>query len=81
MRILSTEVVKEHWNHETDRAFQVTLAVSGADKPALDVFVVTDVKTLRFTLYKLATADVAPIGIIIFLLLASTKALHCLIRS
>ena len=54
--------------------------MGGADKQARDVVVVTDFGTLRFTLYKLATADVAPSGIIIFLLLASTKALYRLIR-
>ena len=38
--------------------------------------VVSDFMTFRFTLYKLVTADVAPSGIIIFFLLASTQALH-----
>ena len=81
MRIVSTKVVEEHWDFEADRALQVTLAVSGADKPARDVVVVTDFGTLCFTLYKLVTADVAPSGIIIFLLLAGTKALYRPIRS
>ena len=81
MRVVATEVVKKHWDLEAYRALQVTLAVSGADKPARDVVVVTDLGTLRFTLYELVTADVAPSGIIIFLLLSGTEALHCLIRS
>ena len=81
MRIVSTEVVEEYWDLETDRSLLVTLAVRCADKPARDVVVVTNFGTLRFTLYKLATADVALSGIIIFLLLASTKALHRPIRS
>ena len=80
MRIVATEVVKEHWTLNAYRALQVTLAVGGADKPARDVIVVTDFGTLRFTLYKLVTADVASSGIIIFLLLANTKALHRPIR-
>ena len=80
MRIVATKVVTEHWNLKAYRALQVTLAVSGDDKPARDVIVVTDIGTLRFTLYELVTADVALSGIIIFLLLANTKALHRPIR-
>ena len=76
MCIVSTEVVKTHRDLEAYRAFQVTLAVGGDDKPASDVVVVTDFGTLRFILYKLMTADVASSGIIIFLLLANTMALH-----
>ena len=55
--------------------------MGGDDKPARDVIVVTNFGTLSFTLYKLGTADVAPCGIFIFLLLAGTKALHCSCRS
>ena len=73
MFIVSREVVKKHRDLEAYRAFQVTLEVRGADKPASDVVVVTDFGTLRFTLNKLVTADVASSGIIIFLLLANTK--------
>ena len=40
------------------------------------MIVVSDFKTLRFILFELVTADVAPSGLIIFLLLASTQALH-----
>ena len=80
VRIVATEVVKEHWNLKAYRPLQVTLAVGGADKPARDVIVVTDIGTLRFTLYELVTADVASNGIIIFLLLANTKTLHRPIR-
>ena len=80
MRIVATKAVEEYWDFETDRALQVTLAVSCADKQTRDVVVVTDFWTLRFTLYKLVTADVSLSCIIIFLLLAGTKALHCLIR-
>ena len=76
MRIVATEVVEEHWNLETDRALQVTLAVCGADEPARDMVVVSDFRTLCFTFYKLVTADVAQSGIIVFLLLAGTQALH-----
>ena len=76
MRIVATEVVEEHWNLEDDRALQVTLALCGADEPARDMVVVSDFKTLRFTFYELVTADVAPSGIIVFLLLAGTEALH-----
>ena len=76
MRIVATKVVEEYWDLETDRALQVTLALSGADNPARYVVVVTFFRTLCFTLYKLVTADVAPSCIIIFLLLANTEALH-----
>ena len=72
--------MEKHWDLEADWALQVTLAVGGIDKPARDVVVVTDFGTFRFTLYKLVTADVAPSGIIIFLLLAVTEALHRPIR-
>ena len=74
--IVYTEVMEEHWDCETYRALQVTLPVGSADKPARDVVVVTDFEILCPTLYELVTADVAPSGIIIFLLLAGTEALH-----
>ena len=80
MRIVATKVVEKHWYLKAYRALQVTLAVGGADKPASNVVMVTDFGTLRFILYKLVTADVAPSGIIIFFLLADTKSLHCPIR-
>ena len=78
--IVVTEVVKEHWDFEAYRTLQVTLAVSSADKAACDVAVVTDFETLRLTLNKLVTADVAPSGIIIFLLLAIAEAFNRPIR-
>ena len=68
--------MKKHWDLEADRALQVTLSVSSADKPARDVVVVKDFGTFRFTLYDFMTADVAPSGIIIFFLLADTQTLH-----
>ena len=80
MRIVATKVVEKHRDFETDRALQVTLALGGADKLASDVVVVTDLGTLRFTFYKLVTADVAPSCSIIFLLLEGMKAFHRLIR-
>ena len=80
MRIVSTKVVKEHWYFEADWALLVTLAVGGANKPLRDMVVVTDFRILCIAFYKLVTADVAPRCINIFLLLASTKALHRPIR-
>ena len=80
VRIVTTEVVEEHRDFEADRALQVALAVGNADKPARDVVVVTNFGTLRVTLYELVTADVATSGIIIFILLAGTEALHRPIR-
>ena len=76
--IVATKVVEKHWDLEADRALQVTLAMGSANKPAgaRDMVVVSDFRTLRFPLYELVTADVAPSGIIIFLLLAGTQALH-----
>ena len=79
MRIVATEVVDKHRDLEADRALKVTIAVESADKRASDVVVVTDIGTVRCTIYDLVTAYVAPRGIIIFLLLASTEALLCLI--
>ena len=76
VRIVATEVVEKHWDLEADRALKVTLAVGGSDKPVRDMVVVSDFRTLRFTIYELVTADVAPSGIIIFHLLAATQALH-----
>ena len=80
MRIVSSKVVEEHWDFKADRALQVTLTVGVADQPPRDVVVITDFGTLRLAFYELVTADVAPSGIIIFLLLAGTKALHRPIR-
>ena len=40
------------------------------------MLVVSNFRILRFTLFKLVLADVAPSGIIIFLLLAGTQSLH-----
>ena len=76
MFIVATEVVEKYWDLEDDRALQVTLAVGSANKPARDMVVVSDFWTLRFSLFELVTADVAPSNIIIFLLLAGTQALH-----
>ena len=72
MRIVATEIVKEKWNCEADRALQATLAVGGANKPPCDVVVITDLNTLRLAFYKLVTVDVEFSGIIIFFLLAGT---------
>ena len=80
VRIVYTEVVEEHWDFEADRALQVTLTVGGANKTPRNVVVATDFGTLRLAFYELVTADVAPRCIIIFLLLASTMALHRPIR-
>ena len=76
MRIVATKVVEEYWDFEAYLALQVTLALGGDDKPAHDVVVVTDFWTLCLAVYKLVTANVAPSGIIIILLLASTTALY-----
>ena len=70
MRVVATKVVKKHWDFEAYWALKVTLAVSGFDKPAPDVVVVTDFGTFRLTLYKFVTADLALSGIIILLMLA-----------
>ena len=50
--------------------------VCGADQPTRDMVVVSDLRTLRFTFYELVTEDVAPSGIIVFLLLADTQAIY-----
>ena len=71
---------KKHWDLEADRTLQVTLAVGSVDKPARYVVVISEFGTPRLTLYKLVSADVAPAGIIILLLLAGTQAIHRLIR-
>ena len=78
--IVATEVVTEHWDFKAYWKLQIKLAVSSVDKPACDVVEITDLGTLRLTLNKLVTADVAPSDIIILLLLARAKALHLLIR-
>ena len=78
--IVTSKVVEENWNFEADRALQVTLAVGGIDKPACNAVVVTDLRTLRFTLYELMTADVTPSKMIIFFLLAGIETLYRPIR-
>ena len=74
--IVATEVVEKHWDLEADRALQITLAVGSTNKPARYMVVMSNFRTLRFPLYELVTADVAPSCIIIFLLLAGTQALY-----
>ena len=74
--IVSSKVVKKHQNFEAHIALQVTLAVCSTYKPVRDMFVVSDFRNLRLTLYEHVTANVAPSGIIIFQLLAGTKALR-----
>ena len=76
VRIVATEVVKEHQDFKANRALQVALAVGFANKPPRNVVVVTDFGVLRFILYKLMTAYVAPSCIIIFLLLVGTQSLY-----
>ena len=80
MCIVATEVVEEHRDFEAYWTLQVTLAVGSADKPARNVVVVSDFGALSLTFYKLVSANVSPRGIIIFLLLASTQAIHRSIR-
>ena len=81
VRFLDTKVVDIHCNHRADRAFQITLAVGAADKPARNVVVVSEFGPLSLNFYKLVSANVEPRNIIIFLLLASTQAIHCSIFS
>ena len=71
--------MKTQWDLGVYRTLQVTLALGSAYKPARDVVVVTNFWTLGF-FNELLKADVAPNSITIFLLLASTEALHLPIR-
>ena len=80
MRIVATKVMEEHWDFDADPALQIALAVGSADQPARDVLVVMDFGALGLALYDLVTANVAAGRIIIFVLLASTQALHRPIR-
>ena len=66
----------KHRNFKAHKALQVTLTVSSANKPARDIVVVSNLRTLRFTLYELVTANVTLSGIIVFLLLAGTQVHH-----
>ena len=80
MRIVAKTVVDKHWYLEAYQSLQVTLAVGGADIPVNNVVMITHFLKFRFILYKLVTAGVAKIGIIIFILLPGTEARHCPIR-
>ena len=47
----ATKIVEKHWDLEADQALQGTLAVGSVIKPAGEMVVVSDVKTLRFSLF------------------------------
>ena len=72
VHIVTTVIIKEHWDFEVDLTLQVTFAMGGANTPARYVIVISIFVALRFTLYNLVTAYVAPRGIFILLLLAGT---------
>ena len=80
MRVVSTEVVEENRDPETDRALQVALAVSSAEKTSCDVVVVTDLRPLRIVFLKRLAADIAFACVFILHPLLGTHPLHWLIR-
>ena len=59
VRVISTKVVEDDRNLETDRALQVALAVGGAKEESRNVVVVTDLRPLRIVFLERVAADVA----------------------
>ena len=80
VRVVSTEVVEEKRDLETDRALQVALAVSSADEESCDVVVVTDLRPLLIVFLKRLAADVAFARVLLLLPLLGTHPLHWPIR-
>ena len=76
MRVVSTEVVEEDCDSETDRSLQVALAVSCANEESSDVLMVSDLRPSRIVLPECVAADVALRRDLIFLLLLSAYLLH-----
>ena len=74
--VVSTEVVTEYRDPETERALQVALAVSSADEESCDIVVVTNLWPLRIVLLKRLAADVAFGRILILLPLLGAHPLH-----
>ena len=80
VRVVSTKVVEEDRDPETDRALQVALAVSSADKESCDVVVLTDLRPFRIVFLKWLAADVAFGRVLILLSFLSTHPLYRPIR-
>ena len=76
VRVVSTEVVEEDRDSETDRALQVALAVSGADEESSNVIMVSDLRLLRIVLLERVAADVTLRCVLVFLLLLSAYSIH-----
>ena len=76
VRVVSTEVVKEDRDPDTDRALQVAPAVSSANEESCDVVVVTDLLPLWIVLLKRLAADVAFGRVLILHPLLGTHALN-----
>ena len=78
--VVSTKVVEEVRDPNTDWALQVALPVSSADEESCDVVVVTDLRPLRIVLLKCLAANVAFGHVFILLPLLGTHPLYRSIR-
>ena len=76
VRVVSTEVVEEDRDSETDRSLQVALAVSGADEESSNVIMVSDLRPIRIVLLERLAADVALRRVLVLLPLLSAHSLH-----
>ena len=81
MSVVTTKVVKEDRDSETDRTLRVTLAVSGSEEESSDVIVITDLRPLRIVLHERVAADVALRRVLVFLPLLGAQLLHWSIGS
>ena len=76
MRVVSTEVVKEDRDFETDRSLEVALPVSGANEKSSDVIMVSDLRPLWIVLLERVAADIALRRVLVFLSLLSAHSFH-----
>ena len=71
VRVISTEVVEEDRDSETDRSLQVALPVSCADEESSDMIMVSDLRPLQIVFLERVAADVALRRVLVFLPLLS----------
>ena len=76
VRVVTTEVVKEHRDSKTDRALQVALTVSGAEKEFSDVIVITDLRHFRIVLFVRVAANLAMRRVFVFRPLLGVHSFH-----
>ena len=76
VRVVSTKVVEEDWDSETDWTFQVAMSMSGAEKESRDVIVVSDLWPFQIVFLEWVSANVALRRVLVLLPFLSAHSLY-----